>query len=77
LKIARELFDKLYQRRILVRLVGVRFSNLIPGNYQINLFDDTQESISLYQAIDSIKRQYGEKFVIRAAGFVNSNASNV
>ena len=59
IKIARELFDKLFERRMLVRLVGVRFTHLIPGNYQVSLFDDTQEMIKLYQAIDSVKSQYG------------------
>nr|WP_294991725.1 DNA polymerase IV [uncultured Sediminibacterium sp.] len=66
--VIKELFTKLYTRRILVRLIGIRFSSLLPGNYQINLFDDTQEKIKMYQAIDSIKRQFGEKFVIKAAG---------
>lgn len=65
---ARELFNNLYSRRQLIRLIGVRFSDLIQGTYQINLFTDTQEEIRLYQAIDSIKKQYGEKFVIHAAG---------
>ncbi|WP_018615954.1 DNA polymerase IV [Segetibacter koreensis] len=66
---AKELFTKLYKRRQLVRLIGVRFSHLVPGNYQITLFDDTEETVSLYKAIDSIKHQYGEQFLIRAAGF--------
>ena len=66
---AKELFNKLYKRRQLVRLIGVRSSHLVPGNYQITLFDDTQETVKLYQAIDSIKHQYGEQFLIRAAGF--------
>lgn len=65
---ARQLFDKLYDRRLLVRLIGVRVSHLIPGNYQINLFDDTQEMIRLYQSIDSIKKQFGENKLKRAAG---------
>lgn len=64
----KELFLKLYQRRQLIRLIGVRFTDLIAGTYQIHLFDDTQELIKLYQAIDSVKRQYGENFLIRAAG---------
>lgn len=63
---ARLLFNELYERRQLVRLLGIRFSHLVEGNYQINLFTDTQESVKLYQAIDSIKKQYGEKFVLRA-----------
>ncbi len=68
LKTVKELFTKLYTRRVLIRLIGIRFTNLLPGNYQINLFDDTQEKISLYQRIDSIKKQYGEKFVLKASG---------
>ena len=66
LKVAKELFDQLYERRQLVRLIGVRFTQLIPGNYQINLFEDTQEEIKLYQAIDSIKKQFGEEKLHRA-----------
>ena len=65
---AKELFNKVYNRRQLIRLIGVRFSDLIPGTYQINLFSDTQEQIKLYQAIDSVKKQYGEKYLIHAAG---------
>ena len=68
LKTAKELFTKLYERRMLIRMIGIRFTNLIPGNYQINLFDDTQETISLYQAIDSVKKQFGEGLLIRATG---------
>jgi DNA polymerase-4 len=70
IKKAKELFNKLYERRQLIRLIGVRFMDLIPGNYQIDLFSDTQETISLYQAIDSIKKQYGEKLLIHAAGHI-------
>ncbi len=69
LKTVVELFTKLYTRRVLIRLIGIRFTNLLPGNYQINLFNDTQEKIRLYQRIDSIKRQFGEKFIQKASGF--------
>lgn len=75
LQTAKELFSRLYERRMLVRLIGIRFSNLIPGTYQINLFDDTQESINLYQAIDSVKKRFGEKLVMRAVGLVNQSTS--
>ena len=64
----KQLFDKLYDRRLLVRLIGVRCSHLVPGNYQIHLFNDTHQSINLYQAIDQIKHRYGEQMLIRAAG---------
>lgn len=43
LKTATELFNNLDERRILIRLIGIRFTNLKPGNYQIQLFEDTQE----------------------------------
>jgi len=68
LRTARELFDKLYDRRLLVRLLGIRLTRLVPGNYQIKLYEDTQESIRLYRSIDSIKRQFGEKALMRAVG---------
>ncbi len=64
----KELFKKLYNRRLLVRLVGVRFSNLVGGNYQMNLFEDSEEIISLYQAMDRIRERFGDRAVIRAEG---------
>lgn len=63
------LFDQLYDRRQRVRLIGVRFSHLIHGGYQINLFHDTQKQIRLYQAIDRMKHRYGAGAVMRASGF--------
>ena len=62
-----ELFDKLYQRRLLIRLVGVKISNLVTGNYQINLFDDTEEMLSLYHALDTIRSRYGALSIQKAA----------
>jgi DNA polymerase IV len=61
-----ELFKKLYNRRMLIRLVGVRLSGLVYGNYQISLFDDTAEDINLYQAIDHIKHKHGVEKLMRA-----------
>lgn len=66
LKVVQELFDKLYNRRMLIRLVGVRLSHLVHGNQQINLFDDTEEDISLYEAMDYIKHKHGTEKLIRA-----------
>lgn len=60
------LFDKLYNRRMLIRLVGVRLSGLVHGNHQISLFDDTAESINLYEAIDHIKHKHGVEKIVRA-----------
>ncbi len=60
------LFEQLYSRRMLIRLVGVRLSGLVNGNYQISLFDDTEESINLYEAIDRIKHKHGSEKLMRA-----------
>jgi DNA polymerase-4 len=62
-----ELFKTLYNRRLLVRLVGIRFSHLVSGNYQINLFDDTEEALNLYAAMDRMRERYGDKSVVRAS----------
>ncbi|TRX50671.1 DNA polymerase IV [Fulvivirga sp. M361] len=63
-----ELFDKLYNKRLLVRLIGVRFSHLVNGGYQINLFEDSLEMINLYQAMDWIRDKHGDRSLLRAAG---------
>jgi DNA polymerase-4 len=61
-----QLFDKLYNRRMLIRLVGVRLSGLVHGSHQISLFDDTTEGIRLYEAIDKIKHKHGPEKLVRA-----------
>jgi len=61
----KELFDKLFTKRMLIRLVGVKFSGLVGGNQQINLFDDTAEMYNLYQAMDRMRRKYGDEIVKR------------
>jgi len=63
-----ELFCKLYDRRVLLRLIGVRLSHLVEGGHQINMFDDTQETIHLYYAMDKIRNRYGQDAVKRAVG---------
>lgn len=63
---AKELFDKLYDKRLLIRLVGVRFSHLVNGSPQIHLFEDTQEMVNLCLAMDKIRHKYGEEAVRRA-----------
>lgn len=64
----KELFNKLYQKRMLVRLIGVRFSHLIQGTYQFDLFDDKTEQIQLYEAMDKMRKRFGTDAVLRAAG---------
>jgi len=66
----KELFKRLYQRRMLIRLIGVRFSHLVQGTQQLNLFEDTPEMVRLYQSIDRMRMRYGRKSVMRAVGLI-------
>lgn len=68
-KTAVELFKKLYSRRMLVRLIGIKFSDLVYGSYQINLFDDAAQELSLMQAMDNIRMRFGMNKIIRASLF--------
>jgi DNA polymerase-4 len=62
----KELFDELYERRQMIRLIGVKFSGLVNGNFQINLFDDTIKEINLLRQMDHIRNRFGANAVMRA-----------
>ena len=62
-----ELFDSLYDRRQLIRLIGVKFSGLVPGHYQISLFDDSLKAIKLLEQRDKIRKRFGEDAIGFAA----------
>ena len=64
----KELYKKLYNRRMLVRLIGVKFSHLVEGGFQIDLFDDEDKILNLYQAMDKMRERFGDRAVIRAVG---------
>jgi DNA polymerase-4 len=66
--ITKELFARLYQRRMLIRLIGVRFSHMVRGVQQLDMFDDTPEKVNLYMAMDKLRRRFGRDAVKRAAG---------
>lgn len=65
-----ELFDKLYDRRLLIRLIGVRFSKLLQGQEQLSLFDDGARLVPLYGALDNLRNRYGDFSVLRASGLM-------
>ena len=68
LPVVTELFKRIYNRRLLVRLIGIRFSSLVSGHHQLNLFDNDAHFASLYKALDQIRVRYGDRAVIRAIG---------
>lgn len=68
LPLVMSLFDQLYERRQLIRLVGVRFSGLVNGHYQLSLLDDSIRDIHLLQAMDKIRKRFGKGAILRAEG---------
>ena len=69
ISVALDLFKQLYARRMLVRLIGVKFSHLVQGVQQLDLFEDTPEMTNLYLAMDRIRNRYGRRAVGRAISF--------
>lgn len=64
---AKEIFSKVYERRQMIRLIGVKFSGLVQGKPQISLFDDTVEDINLLQEVDHIRKRFGIDKIMRAS----------
>jgi len=62
----KDLFTKNWLKGRPVRLLGVRFSHLIPITMQMSLFDKNVEKLNLYKAVDDIKERFGNKLVTKA-----------
>lgn len=71
-----DLFDKLYERRQMIRLIGVKYSGLVHGNYQINLFDDKEEDMNLLNELDHIRNRWGAHAIGRAVNINNDKESD-
>ena len=69
-----ELFDQLYSRRMLIRLIGVKFSHLITGSYQTDLFQDNEKDLNLAAAMDKIRLRHGFQSVVRGDLFVKKQS---
>ena len=66
--VARDLFRRLYERRMLIRLIGIKLGGLIGGVQQLDLFDDNDKMIKLYLSMDKIRMRFGSDAVHRASG---------
>jgi len=65
---AQDIFTELYNRRQLVRLIGIKFSKLVPGSHQMDLFLDNTRNINLDQAVDRMRKRFGSHAILRAVG---------
>ena len=73
ISVVKELFKKLYNRRMLIRLIGVRFTHLVHGTQQLDLFEDTPEMVNLYLSLDRIRKRYGKDGIKRAIAKLDNN----
>ena len=60
------LFLKTVEKGRPVRLLGVRFSHMIPISTQMSLFENNIEKLNLYRAVDDIKEKFGSHSVSKA-----------
>lgn len=72
----KDLFNKSWQKRRPVRLLGVRFSQLIPFTMQMSLFDNLPEKLNLYKAVDDLKNQFGSDVLTKATALNLSDSSS-
>ncbi|RZK15727.1 MAG: DNA polymerase IV [Pedobacter sp.] len=63
---AHDLFKKLYTKRMLLRLIGVKLSHLVSGFEQIGLYHTSEVEYDLYQAMDKVRNHYGIESVVKA-----------
>jgi DNA polymerase-4 len=70
---AKDLFNKSWQKGRPVRLLGVRFSQMIPFTMQMSLFENNAEKLNLYKAVDDIKDRFGSKSVTKAIVIKNKS----
>jgi len=67
LRVVHALFEKVYDRRQMIRLIGVKFTDLVHGHTQMDLFDDTEEELRLMEQMDHIRKRFGAKSILRAS----------
>jgi len=70
----KDLFNKSYLKGRPVRLLGVRFSQMIPQTIQMNLFEKNVEKLNLYKAVDEIKDRFGSKLVSKAVNSLSKES---
>lgn len=71
--VVQELFERLYDRRLLIRLIGIRFSKLWQGQEQLQIFDEGARLMPLYGAMDKLRNRYGEFSILKASGLMGSS----
>lgn len=66
--LVQQLFKELYDRRVMVRTIGVNLGKIENGHHQLSLFGESDKLPALYQAMDRIRCKYGSRAIMRAVG---------
>ncbi len=61
------LFNKLYNKKDPIRLLGVKLSDFKTDGIQGSIFNDSEKKKKLYSAIDNVKTKYGKSSVKRGS----------
>lgn len=61
------LFNKLYNKKDPIRLLGVKLSDFKTDGIQGNIFNDSEKKKKLYNAIDNVKTKFGKASVKRGS----------
>lgn len=72
----KKLFSELQEPGRPIRLLGVRFTHLIPFTMQMSLFEDQPRKLKLYQAVDDLKDRYGKSSVTKATNLTPEEGSD-
>ena len=52
-----------------MRLIGIKFSKLIHGPQQLQLFDHKAKLTNLYYELDFLKNKFGNKIIRKAIAY--------
>jgi DNA polymerase-4 len=63
--VIRELFFQLYDGKTSLRLIGIRYSELLKKTMQTELFDNKIKKEKLYSAFDDVKKRFGKDSIGR------------
>lgn len=74
---ALSIFETLFERRQLIRTVGIKCSHLVGGGHQINLMEDSIEQIQLYQQWDYLRKKYKDSRVVVRASILDQRNLDV
>ncbi|MES2389338.1 MAG: DNA polymerase IV [Bacteroidota bacterium] len=71
---AGHLFTKVYERRMMIRLIGLKVTKLVPGGHQVRLFEESEKLMHLYERLDCMRLKFGNGAVMRAAAMPSRTA---